>query len=186
MKFPFVESQNINHYEHTPRNPPNGEWKIPKRAEVRSLYAIGQFTQEEVKERIGVPQQSVSRIVKFSGSRRARPTRTGRPRILSKHDVRRLIGCLLKGWRERRFNYKRLAAECRIQASEATIRRVLKEKGYRRCIACPRPFINIKQQKQRYQFAKERKNWKTEWNDVVWSDECSFELGERGRIWVTR
>ena len=169
-----------------PRNPPNGEWKTPKRAEVRALYATGLYTQEEFKERTGVPQQSVSQIVRFSGPRRARSTRTGRPRILTKHEVRRLIGCLQKGWKGRRLSYKQLATKCGIRASEATIRRPLKEKGYRRCIACPRPFINKKQQKKRYMFAKRYKNWTSEWNDVVWSDECSFEVRERGRLWVTR
>ena len=73
----------------------------------------------------------------------------------------------------------------------------VRRKGYRRCIACPRPFISRKQAKKRLAFAKKHRWWVTsdwaasrpgggDWRKVIWSDECTFELGKAGRILVTR
>ena len=67
--------------------------------------------------------------------------------------------------------------------------------GYRRCIACPRPFITRLQAKKRVVFAKAHRWWGTtdfaatkegggDWRKVIWSDECMFELGKTGRVWI--
>jgi len=50
---------------------------------------------------------------------------------------------------------------CKVEASESTIRRALKRAGYRRCVACPRPFINARQAKQYVVFARRYCWWGT-------------------------
>jgi hypothetical protein len=68
-----------------------------------------------------------------------------------------------------------------------TIRRALKKAGYRRCIACPRPFINAKAAKKRLAFARKYRWWGTaQWKTVIWSDEATFETGKTHRVWITR
>jgi hypothetical protein len=63
----------------------------------------------------------------------------------------------------------------------------MKAHGYRRCVACKRPFISKKQAAERLAFALKYRWWGTaDWKKVVWSNEATFETGKRGKIWVTR
>lgn len=63
----------------------------------------------------------------------------------------------------------------------------MKRLGYRRCVACGRPFITEKQARKRLEFAHKHLYWTiNNWARVVWSDEASFMTGERGRVFITR
>jgi hypothetical protein len=95
------------------------------------------------------------------------------------------------------MTFEQVRRALNIPASARTIRRELRKAGYRRCIACPRPFISRAQAKKRLSFAYKHRWWGTsdwaalnpeggDWRKVIWSDECIFELGKNGRIWVTR
>ncbi len=85
------------------------------------------------------------------------------------------------------MTFKQLANSIGLNVSRRTIARALKRLGFRRCIACPRPFITEKQAKVRQQWAADHQDWTVNaWARVVWTDECSFETGQRGRIWITR
>jgi len=170
-----------------PRNAPFGEWKTPKRAEIRALGRIKGLSIRRIAEVTGVPRSSVCRIINFAGPRRARATRNGRRHIISERQLRRLIRRLRTNWRTRCLPLVPLAKECDIKASKSTIQRVLAKAGYHRCVACPRPFINKKQQNKRLKFAQEHIDLDEDvLRRVIWSDECTFETGKRGRIWVTR
>jgi hypothetical protein len=94
------------------------------------------------------------------------------------------------------MTFEQVKRALNIQASARTIRRELRKAGYRRCIACPRPFILRAQAKKRLAFAYKHRWWGTsdwaasreggDWRKVIRSDECIFELGKNGRVWVTR
>ena len=46
-------------------------------------------------------------------------------------------------------------------------------------------FINKTNRKKRLAWAKERKEWVNEWENIIWSDESKFELfREDGKRWV--
>jgi len=105
-----------------------------------------------------------------------------------------------RDWSTRRLTFEQVRTQLSILASARTIRRELRCVGYRRCIACPWPYISRKQAKKRLGFALEHWWWGTsdyvafrqdgrvrgDWKKVIWSDEATFETGKSGRIWVTR
>jgi hypothetical protein len=75
--------------------------------------------------------------------------RTGRPKKLTKHDIRHLIGILRSGWEGRKFSWAKLEKTAGLHVSSKTIKRVLNLKGYHQCRACKMPFINRETQHAR-------------------------------------
>lgn len=168
-----------------------GNWDTPARAKVRGLFKAG-HRPCDIFRMTRIPEPTISRILKENGSRRTRKGRKYKPNKLSNREVRRIIRYLSKNFTTRAQSIAQVRAVCKVEASESTIRRALKRAGYRRCVACPRPFINARQAKQRVAFARRYRWWGTsdeadgDWRLVIWSDECTFETGKRGRVWVTR
>ena len=127
-----------------PRNPPFGEWKTPKRAEIQALKRQFGMSIRQISAITDVPFNSVARILRFNGPRRSRLTRTRRLKIITIRCLRRLICKLQLGWYTRRMSLLVLARTCSIRGSRRTIQRALQKAGYYRCVACRRLFINIK------------------------------------------
>ena len=93
----------------SPRAQPFGEWNTPKRAEIRALRQQTTISIREIGRVTGVPFTTVARILKFDSARTARPTRTGRPPIISNRDIRHLIRELQSGWSSRKLSLTALA-----------------------------------------------------------------------------
>lgn len=71
--------------------------------------------------------------------------------------------------------------------SARTIQRALHESGYSGYKGARKPFVNETNRKKRLCWAKQRKNWESEWENIIWSDESYFRLfNGDGRIWVWR
>ena len=114
-------------------------------------------------------------------------------------EIRHCICHIANSWSTRRLTFEQVRTQLGIQASARTIRRELRRAGYRRCIACPRPYISSQQAKRRVAFALEHRWWGTsdyaahrddgklggDWRKVIWSDEATFEVGKCGRILIT-
>jgi rRNA maturation endonuclease Nob1 len=79
--------------------------------------------------------------------------RTGRPKKLTKHDIRRLICILRSDWEERKFSWGKLAKKAGLHVSSKTIKRALNWEGYHRCRACKKLFINRETQHARTVYA---------------------------------
>ena len=122
---------------------PKGMWNTPARASVRSLAKTGK-NQLQIFDETGIPQPTISRILNAETSRTTRKGKQYKPFKLSQREVRRLIRRLSKNFTSRQLSYARLRVDCNIDASDSTIARALKKAGYRRCVACPRPFITPK------------------------------------------
>jgi len=178
------------------RSKPNGEWKTPARSTVRSLWRDG-YSVPEIIKKTGLPRTNIRRWIHAETSRTTRKGKATKPRLMSRRQIRQIIRYIAKNWSTRRLSFEQVKAHLNIPASTRTIRRELRKAGYRRCIACPRPFISRIQAKKRLAFALEHRWWGTsdwaasrpgggDWRKVIWSDECSFELGKNGRIWVIR
>jgi hypothetical protein len=60
--------------------------------------------------------------------------------------------------------------------------------GYYKRRARKKPFLSTKQRKVRLAWAREHRHWTLkQWKKVIWTDECSFEVGHDGsQIWVWR
>ena len=67
-----------------------------------------------------------------------------------------------------------------------TLQKYLHEEGFYARVGKRKPFVNEINRKKRLEWAKERINWNSEWNYVIWSDESRFEVfGGDGRhnVW---
>jgi transposase len=161
-------------------------WTTPVRAKVRVLRADGK-SYGDIQKATGLARSTIQGIVKSKSSRTLRKGKATKPKLLKGRELRRILRYVSASWSNRRQSWSQLRAVLNIQASTTTLRRTLKAAGYRRCIACPRPFISRKQAQRRLAFAMQYRWWGTvDWKRVMWSDESTFETGKRGRIWVTR
>ncbi|PQE09767.1 transposable element tc1 protein [Rutstroemia sp. NJR-2017a WRK4] len=171
-------------------------WGSPKRSRILQARADGK-SWAKIASELGVPKSTCRTIWKSQKERKNKGQRGGVQAMMSAKEVRRVIREISKSWHGRRMTFEQVRAVLGVKASVRTIRRELHKLGYRRCIACPRPFINKVQAKKRLQFACLHRWWGTsdyaatnpqggDWRKVYWSDEASFETGKRGRIWVTR
>jgi hypothetical protein len=143
-----------------PQTKVGANWDTPARAKVRGLFKAG-HRPVDIFRMTRIPQPTISRILKEGSSRRSRKGRMYKPNKLTNRAVRRIIRYLSKNFTTRAQSIAQVKAACRVEASESTIRQALKRAGYRRCVACPRPFINLRQAKQRVAFARRYRWWGT-------------------------
>lgn len=111
--------------------------------------------------------------------------RNGRPEILSQSDKRFILLQI------KRDPFIRTEDICKLlptSISPRTVSRMLKESGYGHWKAQKRPRLTEEAAKLRYEWACIHKDWTYEqWCMVIWSDECSVELGKGKRNeWVWR
>ena len=168
-----------------------GNFHTPTRTRVRAYDAAG-LSQTQIKRKmlethnVTISQPTISRLLASNQSRRT-ITRLGRPRLISNRTARYLARLATRGWGSRRMIYKQIAQSIGLDVSVKTVQRALKKLGYRRCVACSRPFITSAQAKKRVAFAIKHLYWTiNNWARVIWSDEASFETGKRGRVFITR
>ena len=171
----------------TPKRPNKHPIETPKRQEILDRHDILHQKPREIKEATNVSTPTVRRIIKSGEPRQAQRHHTGRPPVLSPRDIRRLVRAVTNSSDGRQASYEQLAEELGIQASTTTLRRALRKAGFRRCVACPKPLVSWINRRKRLKWAREHIHWSLEdWLRVIFSDESSFETGQRARIFVTR
>jgi len=151
------------HYDTPSSSPPHepGEnWNTPKRARVRQMRRDGK-SWGEINEELGVPRSSARLICKDKSSRTTRKGKEYQRKLTSTRLLRQIIRHIARNYSTRRLTFEEVRRQLNIEASTRTIRRELRKHGYRRCIACPRPFISRKQAKKRLGFALEHRWWGT-------------------------
>jgi Transposase len=102
---------------------------------------------------------------------------------MNDRDIRYLARSIVKDAGSRRAPLHQLKAdlEDRIDVSETTIRRRLKEVDQKAHPAVVKPFVSKENAKKRIQWYKERLHWTEEdWARVCWSSECSVEVWGTG------
>jgi len=146
----------------SPRHGDFGEWKTPTRVRVLDAHTDQHLSNRQISKLTGVPRSTVGDIIRSGNPRRVGSGRKGAKHKVTERIARRLIRLLRTNWRTRCLPFKQLLIEANIDLSPSTARRALAKRGYRRCVACPRPFITQKQQKRRLQFAIEHIYWTIE------------------------
>lgn len=160
-----------------------------ERGEIVGL-SKGNFSYRKIAEILDIPKSTVGDVVKKYNEQGFTTTapRSGRPKILSEYDKKQLI----KITKENRFdtleelteNFKTMM---NISVSSRTLQRTLHEEGYSGHAAKKKPLISEANRKKRYGWCRVRKNWITEWDYIIWSDESRFELfNNDSRNWVWR
>ena len=116
-------------------------------------------------------------------------SRSGRPKSLDKHDLRRLKAYITTNRYTRREPLGELLLNQNLSISERTLRRKITEDlGFRHRIERRKPHLSLKQKEARLRFAKEHIHWGLEeWQRVAWSDEMSMQTdANQGQKWVWR
>jgi hypothetical protein len=132
----------------------NEEWPTPAHAIIRGMSWLG-FSQHDIILKTGAPRRTIQDILHQEHCRRSRKGKVYKPHLMSTREIRHCIRYIAKDWSTRRLSFDQVRAQLGIRASACTIRRELRRAGYRRCIACPRPYISRKQAKKRLGFALE-------------------------------
>jgi transposase len=98
-------------------------WGTLTCAKVLALLEKG-YSQLQISCRTGVPQRTIA-WNKNRNLMRRNKFRTGRPKKLTKHDIRRLIGILQSAWEGRKSSWGKLAKKAGLHVSPKTIQRAL-------------------------------------------------------------
>ena len=86
-----------------------------------------------------------------------------------------------------RVPFKELRNITNVDVSIRTLRRRLREKGIRKWRAVNRPLLTKRHAKLRYKWAKLHRHWtSSDFERVIWSDECIVEKQNRSTVWVFR
>jgi hypothetical protein len=136
---------------------------------------------------LDIPKSSVQYTIELSPQRLngASISRSGRPRIINERTKAHILRLI----RQNPFIlYGEIRAQIPLAPSNSTILRMLKESGYGHWRAKCRPKILEQHANIRYNWCMERRNWSTErWRLVVFTDECSVEIGRgKRRRWCFR
>src|SRR5208282_874781 len=106
-------------------------------------------------------------------------SRSGRPKKLSKRDIRRLSHQL-------RIDPFQTLDEIRVATDTNTSTRLigqaLRDINYYLRIPRKKPFLSPKMKQKRLQWCKDREHWSTlDWRNWIYTDECQVILGHGGR-----
>jgi transposase len=135
-----------------------------------------------------VPKSSVATIVQKHKTRKTvqNAVRSGRPKKIDNRTLRHLEREVTKNATTRSANLSKITEDLQIEASLKTVRRALTKLDIHSRIALSKPFVSEANRKKRLQWCMERRDWSVEdWRNIVWSDECSVEVGgsRRKRVW---
>ena len=80
---------------------------------------------------------------------------------------------------------KELKNSLGVKVDDNTVRRALKNSGFKAIEKASKPFLSVKNIRARLKFAKDHKDWTNEdWNRIIWSDETKINrVGSDGRYW---
>jgi transposase len=146
-------------------------------------------SEREIGETLNHPKTTVHNvIVAYKEGFETLPSRSGRPPIMTERDGRHLMQVLEK---ERRTNISDLCenftTSTSTDISQITLKRYLHKNNIYGRIGAKKPFVNAANKMKRLAWAKSRKDWINEWDNIIWSDESKFEVfrGD-GRRYVWR
>ena len=166
---------------------PNKHLSTLKRQKIMDYDKMEHLAPAEIKALTEVPTPTIRRTLRSGEARSNKNPTCGPPIKINERDLRHLIRAVTSSADGRRESYIKLAADIGIEASESTVRLALRKAGFRRCISCPKPLVSWVNRRKRLKWAREHLYWTVEdWMRVIFTDESSFETGQRNRIYVTR
>ena len=154
------------------------------------LFKANKFSQRDIAEILDHPKSTVGDVIKKYNEEGLTSTKKcpGRPKKLTNRDERHLAKVI----KENRSNTleeitEKFNTAMEISVSNRTIQRTLHNIGYSGHAAKKKPLVSEKNRKKRFGWCRMRRNWNSEWNKIVWSDESRFELfNNDSQNWVWR
>lgn len=130
--------------------------------------------------KVGKSKRSVQRVLKEfkdTGEIAGPKKKTGRPRITSSREDRKLERIVKQQPFKTQNQYREAWKNTGAVASRSTIRLRLKESEFKRCRAKRCPMLKKWQRKKRVTWANQHRFMpRNYWNRVLWSDESYFEI----------
>jgi len=159
-----------------------------ERGRIIGRWEAGEST-HNIADALKHSQSQVARAIKAfqeEGQTTIAP-RSGRPPILDERDIRQ-VKRITKKNRNKPIEQitDSINESLSTSVSSTTVRNYLHEEGYYSRVALRKPFVSEKNRQKRLKWCKERKNWITEWNSIIWSDESRYTLHQsdgRQRVW---
>lgn len=161
-----------------------------ERGEIIGLFKANKFSYKDIAEILDHPKSTVGDVIKKYNEEGLTTTkkRSGKPKKLTNRDERSLVKII----KENRGNTLEEVTEkfntaMKISVSNRTVQRTLHKMGYSGHAAKKKPLVSEKNRKKRLGWCRMRRNWNSEWNKIVWSDESRFELfNNDSQNWVWR
>ena len=136
----------------------------------------------EIAAIVGVPVRTVQRLVKEfreNGTYKSKTCSKKYGKKLSDRDVRGIKRVLQAN---RRITLSDITNMCPTKVCRNTIRKALHDSGIHSRIAVKNPFLTPRHMSQRLAFAQKYCRWSAEeWEQVIWTDESTFEVGKNSR-----
>jgi transposase len=139
----------------------------------------------DIAKRLEIPVSTVFTTVKSTGRQEGHSlSRTGRPSYISERDKRALLRFVRAN---PRATYAVVRQETGLTLCTDTIRQILYTAGISNWMVKKRPFLTARAVEIRKQWAFDHSQWKEEWKNIIFSDECSIERGVGAhRDWAFR
>ena len=139
-----------------------------QRGEIIGAWKFG-HSESQISEKLIHPKSTVNKVITtYKKGIEVPPSRTGKPSKITERDNRHLMRVLNKN---RKTNINELCedfvASTSTSVSQITLKRHLhKNKIYGR-IGVKKPFVNAANKMKRLSWAKNRKNWINEWENII-------------------
>ena len=134
---------------------------------IRELHGFGEKSTAELMERYKLGKTTIHRILAYNAPERARPSRTGRPQLLTDARVNEIIEYCSENWEQRIIDYQALVDELELECTASTLQKRLHQRGYFRCVACQKPYLTAAQVLGRLLWAIAHIFWHEEWLKVL-------------------
>lgn len=164
----------------------NQELKPQDRSYIAALYYAGQKP-AEIARLLNRPASTIYSVISRATSRHDFTTlpRSGRPKSTSDRANRQIIRLIQS---DPFISYSSLQNKLNLSICRRTLYTIIQSSGYGKWQSQNRPKLTEEAALKRYQWAlKYRAYTSTDWAKIVWSDECSIELGSGKRAkWCFR
>jgi transposase len=173
---------------------------MPRKELTSAQHAIIQYARDQgetlqaIADKIGCGRSTVGDVfhrLEATGSTSLQK-RCGRPKIFNARK-KTLLKKLITTDKNRRLSAGQIQALWKKKTKEtvslSTIRRMLKDSGFRSCVARHKPLLTDTHMANRLAWALDHQNWTVrQWRRVLWSDESmfyQFRQNHRCRVWRT-
>lgn len=164
----------------------NSDLSRDQRVQCHTLRSIG-WTYADIAAHLQITSRQVQ-----TACAQDHPTpkkRPGRNRILTESQINELETFICLSRTNRLMSYLQLSIGpfAHFGVGQFAIRRALRSRGYRRCVARAKPPLSEQNKAIRLRWAQEHVSWTiTQWSKILWTDETWVTGGRHRKQWVTR
>jgi len=134
------ESYATDFFSSPPQKGPNREYTGRTRAKIRGAYQQG-MPKYKIIQRSRLAKSTIYNILAATLLQRTQKWKQYKLYMLSQRTVRQIIRTITSDYTARRLSITKVKSILGLRTSKATIARELKAYGYRRYVACRRPYI---------------------------------------------